>query len=201
MTHYYCPLAEDEILDKLTGFKEVGFYIDIGANSPIIDSLTRCFYERGWSGINVEPVADHFAALNELRPRDINLAIACGSKVGTLELYVENWETKGLSTAKKEYANEHWQATQVPMETLTRICDLYVKDKFIDFLKIDVEGFELDVVQGMDWDRYRPKVLCLESVQPNSTIEAYADWEPILLQNGYTLADKNIHNRFYMDTK
>ncbi len=200
MTQYYCPLAEDQILDRLTGFKQVGFYIDVGANSPIIDSLTRCFYERGWSGINVEPVSDHFETLNEVRPRDINLAIACGNKVGTLEIYVENYLTKGLSTAKKEYANEQWPVKQVPMETLTSLCNRFVKDKVIDFLKIDVEGFELNVVQGMDWAKYRPRVLCLEAVQPNSTIEAFAEWEPILFQNGYTFVEKNIHNRFYMDT-
>lgn len=197
---YYCPLKEDEILDRLTGFKPVGFYIDVGANSPDIDSLTKCFYKRGWNGINIEPVLDHHSALCQMRPRDINLIGACGEKSGYLTLYVENYLTKGLSTAKIEYADPTWTTQQVPVDTLTNICDWYAKDKEIDFLKIDVEGYELDVVKGMDWTKYRPRVLCLEAVQPNSTIEAYAEWEPILLQNGYTFVEKNIHNRFYIDT-
>jgi len=149
---YYCRFGEDQILDRLTGYLPVGFYIDVGANSPDIDSVTKCFYERGWNGINIEPVLNHHPALLQNRPRDINLAIACGEKSGYVELFVENYLTMGLSTAKKEYAKQEWVSRQVPVDTLANICKSFAQNRVINFLKIDVEGFEANVIKGMDWE-------------------------------------------------
>ena len=198
---FNCHGKEDEILNRLCGEVTNGFYIDIGANSSTTDSVTKHFYDKGWTGINVEPVVEHYIGYLTGRTRDINLVMACGEQHGFIEIYVEDYLTKGLSTAVKDYAKDDWKPRQVPVTTLTAICDYYVKDRVIDFLKIDVEGFEANVIKGMDWQKYRPRVLCIEATKPCTTIDTSNEWEHILTANGYTYVENNVYNKFYKDTK
>jgi FkbM family methyltransferase len=197
----HCRHKEDEILDRLCGYRSTGFYIDVGANSPTIDSVTLHFYNKGWRGINIEPLQEHINDYLVLRPEDINLCMACGEGEGVIDIYVEDFLTKGLSTAKQEYASENWAPRKVPVTTLTKVFTDHAADKVVDFLKIDVEGSETNVIKGMDWQKFTPLVVCVESVKPNTTIDMSAEWEPILIDNGYTLAATNLFNKFYVKNK
>ncbi|HVT56069.1 MAG TPA: FkbM family methyltransferase [Xanthobacteraceae bacterium] len=148
-----------------------GFYVDVGANDPDIDNVTRVFYERGWSGINIEPLAANMQTLRAKRPRDINLEIAVGENDGAITFYeVAKWH--GYSTTDASIIEQHRKdgleitERKVPVRKLSDVLDEHAKDKAIDFLKIDVEGTELSVLRGIDLRRHRPKIILLESKMP-----------------------------------
>jgi FkbM family methyltransferase len=197
----YAQNLEDVMLWRALKHVENGFYIDVGANDPVIDSVTKAFYDRGWCGINIEPLLSHHADLAQNRPRDINLLCAAGSAVGQLDI----WETdvRGWATADEEvitkYAAEGRGGAfhRVPLRTLKDICIEHCRSE-IHFLKIDVEGFERHVLQGADLVKYRPWIILIEATKPNSTIEVYRDWESLILAAHYRFAYADGLNRFYV---
>ncbi|CAG9175572.1 hypothetical protein LMG23992_02992 [Cupriavidus laharis] len=199
----YAQNFEDVVLWRALKHIEAGFYIDIGANDPTLHSVTRAFYERGWAGVNVEPVNQFFSRLQSERPRDVNLQCAVGARKGEITFY--SIPDTGLSTMDREVAHTHFEAgwryteSNVPMRTLADICAEHVADKAIHFLKIDVEGAEADVVAGMDWKRWRPWIVVLESTRPLSQESSGVEWEHTLLAAGYQFAYFDGLNRFYVD--
>lgn len=194
----YAQDKEDLILYDILKGVDNGFYIDIGANDPDVYSVTKLFYENGWSGINVEPLPEQFSYLCQKRERDINLNIGIGNKHGFLTLYMNDM----LSTFDKRIAIdqkiEHKDQRKVEVFTMSEILNHYQPCE-IHFCKIDVEGFEKQVLEGMDW-AYRPWVFCMESTKPNTEIPCHEEWEHILKRNDYEL--KTVHgiNRYYVDS-
>ena len=147
----YAQNYEDVMLLRALRGVQRGFYIDVGAQHPVQDSVTRAFYEKGWRGINIEPVAQWFPLVAEDRPEDINLQIAVSDAGKEMDLY-EVIDT-GLSTISKRYADAHEaegrtvERHTVPCRSLDDIIDEYVSDE-IHFLKIDVEGMEVECLAG-----------------------------------------------------
>jgi FkbM family methyltransferase len=148
-----------------------GFYVDVGANDPDIDSVTRAFYERGWSGINIEPLSANSALLRKRRRRDVNLEMAVGDRAGEITFYeIGKWH--GYSTTDAAIADQHRRdglkivEHKVPLCTLAAVLDEHAAGRAIDFLKIDVEGTELAVLRGAGLRRHRPKIIVLESKMP-----------------------------------
>jgi FkbM family methyltransferase len=198
----YAQNFEDVMLWRALKHIDRGFYIDVGANDPDLDSVTKAFYERGWRGINVEPVPQWFERLEKARPRDINLQLALGAEPGAITLY-EIPDT-GLSTAEKKFAERHeaehgYQSRElrVEMDTLSNVCERFHLEP-IHFLKIDVEGAEKAVLQGADFGKIRPWIILVEATLPNSQEESYSDWEPLLLNAGYEYAYFDGLNRYYV---
>jgi FkbM family methyltransferase len=198
----YAQNFEDVMLWRALKHVDQGFYIDVGANDPDFDSVTKAFYERGWRGINVEPVPQWFERLEKARPRDINLQLALGAEPGEITLY-EIPDT-GLSTAEKEFAERHeaergYQSRElrVKMDTLASVCERFHLEP-IHFLKIDVEGAEKAVFQGTDFGKIRPWIILVEATLPNSQEESYSDWEPLLLNAGYEYVYFDGLNRYYV---
>jgi FkbM family methyltransferase len=198
----YAQNYEDVMLWRALKHIDQGFYIDIGANDPDIDSVTKAFYERGWRGINVEPAPQWFERLEKARPRDINLQLALGAEPGAITLY-EIPDT-GLSTAEKKFAERHeaergYQSRElrVKVDTLSNVCERFHLEP-IHFLKIDVEGAETAVLQGADFGKIRPWIIVVEATLPNSQEESYYDWEPLLLNAGYEYAYFDGLNRYYV---
>ncbi len=101
----YAQNGEDALLARVLRGVERGCYVDIGANDPDTHSVTRAFYEHGWSGVNVEPVAEWHELLEKARPRDINVKVAVGASRGTLKLH--EFAGTGLSTLDAEIAQRH----------------------------------------------------------------------------------------------
>ncbi len=180
---------------------EKGFYIDVGANDPLIDSVTLAFYQRGWRGINIEPVPQYYERLCAERPADINLQLAVGETEGELTLF--DVPDTGLSTVDvdigsvyKASGKEIVQRT-VRVLPLAQICEEHVREA-IHFLKIDVEGFEKAVVRGMDFRQWRPWVVVIEATKPQSGITSHEAWEDIVLQAGYQFAYFDGLNHYYV---
>ena len=191
---------EDVMLWRALGSVVQGFYVDVGANHPSHDSVTRAFYERGWSGINIEPLQEHFEELCLDRPRDINLQVAAGAQEGEVDLY--DSEVRGLATASAEVAQARLDAggdvrvCRVPVRRLDAILAEHVQGQ-IHFLKIDVEGFEDAVLSGLDLERWRPWVVVVEATKPNSQ-EQELGWEPKLTGARYNCVWFDGLNRYYL---
>lgn len=198
----YAQNFEDVMLHRVFGSAAGGFYIDVGAWHPDIDSVTKHFYERGWSGINVEPSKSYFRLLKNRRRRDINLCVAIGVRTADLD-FVEV-RGSGLSSLRQNavaHADRHGFSSRrykVPVVTLQSICERYCPGKLISFLKIDVEGSEGDVIESLDWQKIRPILVIVEAVHPETRLPAWDSWEPMLLSAGYVFVWYDGLNRYYL---
>ena len=198
----YSSNLEDVILHRLFGARPSGFYVDVGAGHPTFDNDTRALYDQGWSGINVEPNPGFFAELVRERPRDRNLQLAVSDEDG----FLDYWEVAGtgLSTCDIEEAararakGHKLRQTSIRSTTLAHILD-DVQPSTIDLLKVDVEGFEMRVLQGNDWTRYRPAVIQVEVTIPETPERRPDRLRPFLEQNGYDFAYFDGLNDFFVE--
>lgn len=178
---YYSQFGEDALIQ--TYFKnkawnssgtlqipKKGFYIDIGSYNPISLSNTFWFYNHGWSGITIDPTPGVKEAFDTLRPKDINIQIAISNEEGILKFY--SWGRAGINTLKIEEVTKSLledKNLKPPVEIdvvslkLTSVLDKYLPlSQEIDFMSIDVEGNDLNVLQSNDWNKYRPEIVVVE---------------------------------------
>ena len=198
----YAQNFEDVMLWRALKHIENGFYIDVGAWSPDIDSVTRVFYENGWYGINVEPNPEFHLQYLDKRARDINLKVAISNEVGITDIFFST--NPGLSSLNRDIAEGHksieWDVipSKVEVTTLSNICTEHCQRKDIHFLKVDVEGLEKNVLLGNDWGTFRPWIIVVEATLPMSQVENYIEWEYILLEADYEFIYADGLNRFYV---
>lgn len=179
----YAQNHEDVILARAFADKSNGFYIDIGACFPDDGSVTKHFYDLGWRGINVEPHPEAFKLLANQRSRDINLNIAIAESDGEVKLYYGN--SIGETTALEEGNSASFI---IPALSLKSLCEKYVHTD-VDFLKVDVEGYEYNVLKSGDWKNFRPKVIVCEVTYPwSNQIRSEAERIDLLLsEHGYQM--------------
>lgn len=199
----YSQCGEDILLWRALEDVSKGFYIDIGAFDPDEDSVTRIFYEAGWSGINLEPNLGKLARFIQERPQDINLGIAASDRDAEMDLNLVG-ET-GLTTLVADIAERHqstgWPVEKVKVRTrpLADIWDEHVPEgQDVHFLKIDVEGAEEAVIKGADWSRHRPWIVVVEALEPLSTVKSHQTWDPLLRAVGYEFVNFDGLNRYYV---
>jgi FkbM family methyltransferase len=197
----YAQNFEDVLLWRALRHVPAGFYIDVGASHPDVDSVTRAFSERGWHGINIEPVPEGAARIAAARPDDLTLQLAVGRDEGEADFFTV--PGTGLSTLDPAVADAYrdpaWDlcAGRIAVRTLAGLCRAHVRGE-IHFLKIDVEGAEAEVLAGADLIAYRPWIILVEATAPLSAEPTHAAWEPGLLERGYRFAWFDGLNRFYL---
>jgi FkbM family methyltransferase len=168
----YSQFAQDLVLRLCYFFNQrSGFYVDIGANHPYSLSNTCYFYKRGWSGINIEPNPDFVESLKKERQRDININCAVASQDGTMDFYLCETKYNCLSTLSKERAEElakkgvNWTKKHIDVLKLSTIFNRYLSEgKVVDFMNVDCEGYDIEVLKSNDWDKYRPRFLVVEDL-------------------------------------
>jgi len=197
----YAQNFEDVMLWRALKHVPNGFYIDVGANDPEIDSVTLAFYQRGWRGLNIEPMRQYHQRLLAQRPEDINLPVAVSDRAGQMHFY--DVPDTGLSTFDPAIAQMHAAAGktvhqhEVAVTPLAALCAAHAPPD-IHFLKIDVEGLEKAVLLGMDFGKWRPWILLIEATRPQSQETSHDEWEPLVLQAGYRLAYFDGLNLYYV---
>jgi FkbM family methyltransferase len=201
----YAQNREDVLLYRALAGQSGGFYIDVGANDPTVCSISKCFYELGWHGINVEPVRGVFQRLAAERTRDINLNIGLSNCRQSLHFY-ECLDESTLSTFSPSSAawwsspprSFTFKERQVPVMTLAQVCEQYVRQP-IDFLSIDAEMHEQAIIEGQDWKRWRARIVVVEDgISAETGRTCHDQWEPTLLRADYLFAFFDGVNRFYV---
>ncbi len=188
----YAQCREDIILYH--ALKDVANvkWIDVGANDPSFINVTKFFYDRGGSGINIEPLEKYRESYEKNRRRDINLFIGISDKCGSLTLYGDDASASFSDLSQKEHGQ-----TVVPVERLDKICEKYVKeDEEIHFMKIDVEQYEKAVLSSANFKKYRPWILVVEAIARG--IDNHEEWEKIVLEAEYVFAWFDGLNRYYV---
>lgn len=203
----YSQDGEDMILKALFEQKKnyKGFFVDVGAHHPVRFSNTRYFYKRGWNGINIEPTPSAIGAFNTFRKRDINLNIGVGPTKGNLRFYCFN--EPALNSFSKEVSEKidkdpakpyHIiKELDIPILPLSEVFEDYLpQGKKIDFLTIDVEGLDFQVLLSNNWDKYKPDVILVEE---NVDVDSVKD-SPIynfLKDRGYSFFAKTLRTCIY----
>jgi FkbM family methyltransferase len=199
----YAQRFEDLYLMRCFGDRSEGFYIDIGSGHPVYDNMSFAFYLKGWRGITVEPNPWLAQLTRAVRPRDRHIEALVGAAAGEATFYLVN-DFHGFSTMIEEHARaaqaqfgKSSEALAVPVTTLKQLCEEHAPRAF-DFLKVDVEGAEQDVLLNGDWQSYRPKVVVVEALAPYTLAPAFDAWEPFLAKHGYRYVWFDSLNRYYL---
>jgi FkbM family methyltransferase len=200
----YAQNFEDVVLWRALKDVRDGFYIDIGAQDPERDSISLAFYEHGWRGVHVEPTSQFATKLRNARPGEIVEQVAVGPRSSHIRFF--EFPDSGLSTADFQIAEAHRQRGYVCKETLSptismdELLDRY-SDREIHWLKIDVEGFEQQVLNSWISSEARPWIIVVESTLPLTQTEVHHNWESLVLAKGYKFAYFDGLNRFYVSEK
>lgn len=165
--------GEDLVLSGFLHDRKTGFYVDAGAHHPFRFSNTHLFYRQGWNGINIEPDPAGIMLFKKYRPRDINLQIAVGEPSPGKEYFVmdepalNTFDARRVNAMEAETPYRCKETVTVPVVSLGNVLDQYAKNRQIDFMTIDVETQEYDVLKTNDWERFRPAYLAVEILDFN----------------------------------
>jgi FkbM family methyltransferase len=184
--------GEDIVLDRLFEGRRSGFYVEVGCHHPFRFSNSYYFYSRGWRGVCIDALPGTQRLFRRWRKRDIVVESGIASRRGELTYYM--FDEPALNTFDAALVQERLERTryklirsvQVPTDTLAAILAAHCPvGQQIDFLSVDVEGLDLEVLESNDWDRYRPLTVVAECLQ--STLAHISD-DPVacyLTERGY----------------
>jgi FkbM family methyltransferase len=199
----YTRNFEDVMLYRALKHIQDGFYVDVGASHPVMDSNTYWLYTQGWRGLGIEPQQQFNDVWAQYRPEDVLLNAGVSGAEGEMTLY-KPVDYGQAATTCVEFANDYARRglaitqSQVPIHTLTNLLLKTRPSGEIHLLSIDVEGAERGVVEGLDWSRFRPWLVVLESTLPGVPTPNFANWESLLLAQGYEFVYFDAVNRFYV---
>ena len=170
----YSMEGEDMIVDKYFKGINDGLYVDLGCYHPLQWNNTMLLYKRGWKGINIDINEFSIKLFNFCRPNDLNLNLAVSKQNGEVYFYSQK-KLSLLSTIKKSRSDIVFQGKvkkkKILSRTLTEILDNSIyKNKQIDFLNLDIEESDLEVLESLDFSRYSPKIICVEILSKNTPV-------------------------------
>lgn len=200
--------GEDMVLRRIFEHKKNGFYVDVGAHHPKRFSNTYWFYKKGWRGINIDAMPGSMKLFNKWRPRDINLEIGVANKATILDYYIFN--EPALNSFSYEISKRREQdnsafhikeVIKVKVAPLREILAEHLAGNAIDFMNIDVEGYDLDVLQSNDWSRYRPKIVLVEIL--DSSLHGLLSHPVVQLmsRHGYVVYAKQVNTVLFLDAR
>jgi hypothetical protein len=201
----YSQEGEDLVLYRFFEHKKAGFYIDVGAHHPMRFSNTYKFYQLGWNGINIDPLPGSMNEFNRIRERDINLEIPISndtSKNLTYYMFDEpalNTFDEPLALLRdKETSYNIIKKIAIKPFKLSEILDINLpSDVEIDFLSIDVEGLDMEVLCSNNWEKYRPNYVISESLVTNLVEDINSPMTLYLTDRGYSLVAKTANSLIY----
>ncbi len=201
----YSQEGEDMILWRLFANRKTGFYVDVGAHHPARFSNTYFFYRRGWYGINIDAMPGSMKGFSTFRPRDINLELAVSETPGTLDYYIFNEPAlngfdAGLSHERDARADLYKivETRKLRTNRLEAILDEHLPNgQHIDFMTIDVEGFDLEVLKSNDWTKYRPEVVLVEVLNSSFPDLLTNETNRLLREEGYEIFAKAFNTVIY----
>lgn len=198
--------GEDMVLRRIFEPKRNGFYVDVGAHHPKRFSNTYFFYRIGWTGINIDAMPGSMRLFNKWRPKDTNLEVGVAQQEGSLDYYIFNESAlNGFSaelSEERNLASSHYnvkEVIKVAVKPLWEILDLHLGGRKIDFLSVDVEGLDLDVLKSNQWYKYRPTIVLAEILK--SSLHDL-DQDPIarfMKEQGYAVYAKQVNTVFFKD--
>tara|TARA_B100000787_G_C16189081_1_gene296354 strand:+ start:178 stop:858 length:681 start_codon:yes stop_codon:yes gene_type:complete len=162
----YAMDGEDiAVLDYFKNKRE-GFYVDVGCYHPIHRNNTYLLHKKNWHGINIDTSQFSIDLFNYMRPKDLNYNCAISNKSEIIKLFYQK-ELSQLSTTEQSQARTVFQGNikekEIQAFSLDKILDTgKYKNTKIDFLDIDVEGADFKVLEGLSFDKYKPKLICIE---------------------------------------
>jgi len=208
MSRSYSQEGEDMILSRLFGQKTDGFYVDIGAHHPKRFSNTFIFYKRGWRGINIDAMPESMNLFYQQRPKDINLEIPISKQQQFLTYFQFNESALNTFDEKLALSRENHTTyeliakQQIKAYPLKDILQNHLKhDQNIDFMSIDVEGLDLQVLESNDWECFHPSVVLVEIL--NSSLDSISN-DPIykfLSSHKYRIYAKAVNTIFFVSNK
>lgn len=167
----FSSFGEDRLILKLLSKQPAGFYVDVGAHAPIDYSNTYALYQRGWRGLAIDPDPDSITAFRRARPEDTALQLAIGTKPGKVTVHLFNdrsMNTVSETSFAQYQANprkRHLGDIVVEQQPLATVLAEHVPaGREIDFLNVDCEGVDLDVLRSNDWARFHPPLLAVEDL-------------------------------------
>ena len=200
----YSQEGEDMILRRLFETQQTGFYIDVGAHHPKRFSNTYFFYKKGWQGINIDAMPGSMEIFKKLRPRDINIEKAISDRNQVLTYYAFNEPAlNGFSkelSEERDGHNEYKIIFKADLETapLSEILDIYLpENQNIDFMSIDVEGFDLMVLKSNDWEKFSPKFVVVEILESSLNEIETSEITRFLKQFSYIIYAKCVNTVFF----
>jgi FkbM family methyltransferase len=200
----YSQEGEDMILRRFFEGKKQGFYVDVGAHHPKRFSNTYFFYKMGWHGINIDAMPGSMKLFRLLRPKDINLETAISEKKESLTFCIFNDPAlSGFSESLNKRRTDHREFRIVahqdlPTVTLREALDIYMpQGQPIDFLSVDVEGHDLQVLRSNEWRRYRPSVVVVETLECEFEDVRESEVHRFMESMNYVLMAKSLNSLFF----
>ena len=181
----------------------MGFYVDVGSHHPQRFSNTYRFYLRGWNGINIDPLPGSKIRFDALRQRDINIEVGISDHPGELTYY--SFQEPALNTFDPKVAGSResglLSADQIRVLRLSDVLDQYLKpDQKIDFLSIDVEGLDIQVLRSLDWTRYRPSYVLAEALDMLDVMHVLeSELHAYMVSQEYSLFAKCVNTLIFVD--
>ena len=202
----YSHWGVDLIITKLLNSKNKGIYIDVGCHHPFLNNHSYLLYKSGWEGINIDIDYNSIDMFNFFRKRDVNIQTAVTDHKGEVDLFFYH-NRAAKNTISKEFGSDAKEQKKINSDTLNNIIEnSKFKNSKIDFLSIDVEGNEMNVLNGFNLKKYKPKLILLEFIIPNKKEFYEKDINEItnsevykfLIKNDYKLINWNHDDLLFM---
>ena len=202
----YSHWGVDLIITKLLNSKNKGIYIDVGCHHPFLNNHSYLLYKSGWEGINIDIDYNSIDMFNFFRKSDVNIQTAVTDHKGEVDLFFYH-NRAAKNTISKEFGSDAKKKKKINSDTLNNIIEnSKFKNSKIDFVSIDVEGNEMNVLNGFNLKKYKPKLILLEFIIPNKKEFYEKDINEItnsevykfMIKNDYKLINWNHDDLLFM---